>query len=388
MVCGLSPETFDDLILQRSRWAQGMAQMMVLKNPLFDKGLKLYQRLCYFNSGMYWFFCISRCIFFVAPAVFLLLGLHVFYASVPQVIAYAGPHFLSSILLIDFFYGGYRWPFLSDLWEGVQSLFLLPVVFSVLVNPRKPSFKVTPKGRNLESDLLSDLALPFLIMCVVPLIAIPIAIAKWFQYPLYRDTIVITVLWCLYNLALAMVGLGAFLDRRQMRLHHRIRAGGVVSVFFPRLKTTVVAKVQDISLSGIGLSLSLPFPLTPREHVILEARDSLGDEYRLEARIQRFVNKGGELFCGAEFILADEEQRSIATQFVYGDSQRWVDYWGKRSRTINPVRMLWYIVKMTRVGFTTSMIASKQFIYVPIVNSIKRLIRGSAVPNKANSMDK
>jgi cellulose synthase (UDP-forming) len=386
MVCGLSPETFDDLILQRSRWAQGMTQIMVLKNPLFEKGLKLYQRLCYLNSGMYWFFCISRCIFFVAPAVFLLLGLHVFYASVPQVIAYALPHFLSSILLIDFFYGRYRWPFLSDLWENVQLLFLLPVVFSVLVNPRKPSFRVTPKGKNLERDVLSNLALPFLIMCVVPLIAIPIAIAKWFQYPLHRDTIVITVLWCLYNLALAMVGLGAFFDRRQMRFHHRIRTGGVMSVFFPRLKTTVEAHVQDISLSGIGLLLSPPFPLAPREHVILEARDSLGDEYRIEARIQRFVKKGEELFCGAEFILANEEQRSIATQFVYGDSQRWVDFWGKRSRTINPFRMLWYIVKMTTKGFTTSTIASKQFLYLPIVNSIKRVIRVSAAPSNANSM--
>jgi len=33
MVMGLSPESFDDFILQRSRWAQGMTQILVLKNP-------------------------------------------------------------------------------------------------------------------------------------------------------------------------------------------------------------------------------------------------------------------------------------------------------------------------------------------------------------------
>ena len=375
MVCGLSPETFDHFILQRSRWAQGMTQILVLKNPLFKKGLKLYQRLCYLNNAMYWFFGISRFIFFVAPAAFLLLGLHIFYASVPQVVAYAAPHLLSSIILIDFFYGRIRWPFLSELHEGIQSLFLLPGVLSVLVNPRRPSFKVTPKGRNLEVDSLSRLALPFLIMCVILLIAIATAIVKWFYHPLFRDTILIALFWCLYNLALAMIGFGAFFHRSQMRRHHRMWAKGKVSVFFPRLKTTVEADVQDISLPGIGLSLSLPFPLKPREHIIIEARDSHGERYYLEAHILRSVKKGGVFVCGAEFILADERQRTTAIRFVYGDSQRWVDYWGRRSKAVNPFRMLWFIVKMTGKGFTTSIMASKQLLYLPILHFIKLIMR-------------
>ena len=63
MVCGLSPETFDDFILQKSRWAQGMAQIFVLSNPLFEKGLSFYQKICYFNSSF------ILCAFFnAAPA--------------------------------------------------------------------------------------------------------------------------------------------------------------------------------------------------------------------------------------------------------------------------------------------------------------------------------
>lgn len=31
MICGLSPETFDDFITQRSRWTQGMIQILLLK---------------------------------------------------------------------------------------------------------------------------------------------------------------------------------------------------------------------------------------------------------------------------------------------------------------------------------------------------------------------
>ena len=375
MVCGLSPDTFDDFILQRSRWAQGMTQIFVLKNPLLGKGLKLYQRLCYLNSAMYWFFGISRVIFFVAPAAFLLLGLRVFYATVPQVIAYGVPHLLSAFILIVFFHGRYRNPFVSELNEGVQSLFLLPAVFSVLANPRRPSFKVTPKGRSMEKDSLSRLALPFLIVCVILLIALPTAIVKWYYNPLYRDTILVTLLWCLYNLALAMAGFGVFFDRSQMRRHHRVWAKGKVSVFLPRLKTTVEADVQDISLSGIGLSLSLPFPLKPREHIIIEVRDSHGEKYRLEALIQRFVQKGGVFVCGTEFIVADERQRATAIRFMYGDSQRWVDEWGRRPKAINPFRMLWLMFKMTGKGFTTSIRALKQLLALPILHFIKLIMR-------------
>ena len=41
MSMGLSPESFDGFILQRSRWAQGMTQILLLKNPLRQKGLKV-----------------------------------------------------------------------------------------------------------------------------------------------------------------------------------------------------------------------------------------------------------------------------------------------------------------------------------------------------------
>jgi cellulose synthase (UDP-forming) len=375
MVCGLSPETFDDFIGQRTRWAQGMTQIMVLKNPLFEKGLRLYQRLCYLNTTLYWFFGIPRFIFFVAPSAFLLLGLHVYYASVLQVLAYAIPHLLSSIILIDFLYGRHRWPFLSELYEGVQSLFLLPAVLSVLANPRKPSFKVTPKGESLDGDSLSRLAFPFVIMCSVLLIAIPTGTVKLFHDPLFRDTILITLIWCLYNLVLAMAGFGAFFDRRQTRRHHRMWAKGKASVFFPRLKSTVEANLQDISLSGIGLSLQLSFPVKPREYVVIEARDSYGEKYRLEARIQRSVRKGEVFFCGAEFILADEQQRVMTTRFVYGDSQRWVDFWGKRSRAINPLKMLWLIVKMAGRGFVTSLLACRQIPRLSLVQSVRATMR-------------
>ena len=114
MVCGLGPESFDDFIVQRSRWAQGMIQIFMLKNPLFaNKGMSIPQRLCYLSACIFWFFGLSRFTFYVIPAAFLLFGLKVYHASFMQVIAYALPHVLACIIITDFLHGKNRWPFFS-----------------------------------------------------------------------------------------------------------------------------------------------------------------------------------------------------------------------------------------------------------------------------------
>ncbi len=374
MVCGLSPETFDDLILQKSRWAQGMAQIFVLANPLFARGLKFYQRLCYFNSCFYWFFGLSRVIFYVAPAAFLLLNLKVFFASVPQVLAYAVPHVLASIFLTGFLHGKFRWPFFSEFFEGIQSLFLIPVVFSVFVNPRKPSFKVTPKGKSLERDFLSGFSLPFLLLTGVLILSLPAAVVKWVQYPAYRPITLITVVWCVINLMLALSSFGAFFERKQVRRHHRMWAEGKALVSLPRLKETVEARMEDISLSGIGIAFELAGSLARSEHMILEARNSYGKKFRMEARLQREVRKGDSHFCGCEFLISDEKQRAETVDFVFGDSQKWADFWEQKTKPANPLWVLLFLLRSSAHGSRVLLVALGQFILDPLRARAGRLI--------------
>ncbi|HLA49849.1 MAG TPA: UDP-forming cellulose synthase catalytic subunit [Thermodesulfovibrionia bacterium] len=371
LICGLSPETFDDFIRQRSRWAQGMTQILVLNNPLLTKGLKLYQRLCYFNNCFFWFFGITRFLFFIAPALFILFGLKIYFASVEQVLVYALPHLVGSVILMDFLYGKFRWPFFSELFESIQSLFLMPVALSTLANPRKSSFKVTPKGKNLENEFLSGLSFPFFIMSVILLIAMPVAVIKWFEYPLYRDVILVTIVWCTFNFSLAMASFGAFFERRQVRRHYRLWAKGKALIFFPRLKKTLEADIQDISMSGIGISFKLDIPLMPLEHIIFETRNSYGERYKMEARMQRIVKKDNIYTCGCEFNLLTAEQYSTAVHFAYGDSQRWVDFWERKTKTASILWVLYFILRMMIKGVEASVIALLQFILLPIKNYIR-----------------
>lgn len=67
---GLATESLSAHIGQRIRWARGMVQIFRLDNPLFGKGLKLVQRVCYANAMLHFLSGIPRLIFLTAPLAF------------------------------------------------------------------------------------------------------------------------------------------------------------------------------------------------------------------------------------------------------------------------------------------------------------------------------
>ncbi|KAF0206317.1 MAG: cellulose synthase [Gallionellaceae bacterium] len=351
MVCGLSPESYDDYVVQRSRWAQGMIQMLLLNNPLKTKGLSLPQKIVYFNSCLFWFFGLPRFIYFVAPASYLLLELNIYHASWMQIVCFTLPYVLSIFLVMEYFYKGSRQPFFSSIYESVQSLFLMPAIISVLINPWKPSFKVTPKGLTSDKNFLSPLALPFFLVITINLAALVAAYFKWFSEPVLRDVILLTAGWCVYNLYIAVASLGAFWERKQLRKFYRISASGVVRASFPRIGHDIyLGEVCDVSMTGVGFQMQLPFVPRERELVVLEVKDSYGREFRFENRIHRTSPRKGKYLCGSEFIVERNSYASMVS-YVFGDSQRWQDNWDAKSQSHGTLIMLWYFVKTGTMSF-------------------------------------
>lgn len=363
MVCGLSPENFDDMLVQRSRWAQGMIQIFILKNPLFAKGMKWYQRLCYMSASLFWFFGFSRFIFYIVPAAFLLFGLKVYHASFAEIVAYALPHVIGCIVVTDFLHGKFRWPFFSEIYESVLSIFLMPVIFSVIRNPRHPTFKVTPKGQSLDETVLTMQAIPFLLMVLVIAACVPVGIIKWIQFPLYRDIILITLSWTMFNLFIAVASLGAFVERRQIRRHHRMWARGEVNVYFPRMKYILQGEIKDISYSGMGVQLKTPFPIKPEEDVVLNVRDIYGEKYAFDARIFRKIKKKEYVFCGCDFVAKGKAAQLRLIKYVYGDSQRWEDFLQKRFKRVSPWGIFYFIVRMGIKGSRDCVTLSSKLLY-------------------------
>jgi cellulose synthase (UDP-forming) len=78
---GLATESLSGHVGQRIRWARGMAQIFRTDNPFLGKGLSLWQRVCYANAMLHFFFGLPRLVFLTAPMAYLFFGFHIISAS-------------------------------------------------------------------------------------------------------------------------------------------------------------------------------------------------------------------------------------------------------------------------------------------------------------------
>ncbi|OLP56457.1 cellulose synthase catalytic subunit (UDP-forming) [Rhizobium rhizosphaerae] len=208
LITGLQPESFTSFIGQRSRWCRGMIQILILKNPLFKQGLTLAQRISYLSSCLFWMFPFVRATFLVAPLLFILFNLKIFNASAEDFLAYTVTYLVASEILRNYLYGRMRWPWISELYEYVQSVFLVRAIVSVLLNPRKPTFNVTDKGMSLTQRQLSSLAWPFFAIFAGLSMVLAVAIYRYQTEPALGDLILITGAWNILNLVIAGAALG------------------------------------------------------------------------------------------------------------------------------------------------------------------------------------
>ena len=256
MIAGLQPDTFEAFVGQRTRWSQGMLQLLLLKNPLFMRGLTVAQRVAYLSNILYWLFPIARTIFLLAPMCFIFFDLKIYVANRQEFLAYTVPYMIAAIMLQNHNFGNLRWPWISEIYEYVQSLYLIGPVFSVFLNPRKPSFRVTAKGQTLQKDGLSSLARPqFVIYGLVALSAVVLGY-RWLAEPTERDLISVVGLWTLLNFTLTSIGLGVVSEVRERRTNPRRELARQGSVRWTDGRLTNVL-IDDASTSGASMRFAV-----------------------------------------------------------------------------------------------------------------------------------
>jgi cellulose synthase (UDP-forming) len=346
MTMGLSPESFDSFIIQRSRWAKGMIQILLLRSPLWTKGLSPAQRVCYLNACLFWLFGFARMIFFLSPLMFLVFGLRVYNASLTQVLVYAVPHLLASYFVSNHLYGKLRHPFYSELFEIIQSIYLIPAIVSVFMNPRSPRFRVTPKSISLERDALTHLATPFYLMLLLNLLAFCAGAVLWLNRPTLLDTIAICLCWNTFNMFLMVCCLGVVWERRQLRQSHRYATREPVTLSVPGRSERWQAWLRDLSSTGIRLWVD-PHVHPASSRLLMQATDSYGNRHELPLQVIRVLDERGRRTLGCRFITADESVRRQVTGFVYGDSGRWKYFTeGRRGKAINTLRAFFKLVNI------------------------------------------
>ncbi len=350
MTMGLSPESFDSFIIQRSRWAKGMIQILLLRSPLWTRGLSMAQRVCYLNACMFWLFGFARMIFFLSPLMFLVFNLRVYNASLTQVLVYALSHLVASYFVSNHLYGKLRHPFYSELFEIIQSIYLIPAVVSVFLNPWSPRFRVTPKSVSLQQDALTHLATPFYLMFLLNLLAICAGAVLWMNRPVLLDTIAICLCWNTFNMLLVICCLGVVWERRQLRGSHRYLTGEPVGLLDPQSGARVQARLRDLSTTGIGITLdSREARLS--SHLRLQGVDSYGNRHDLPLQVVRVDDEGGRPTLGCRFESDDATVRRQVIGFVYGDSRRWKYFTeGRGEKGIGTIRAFFKLVKIGLKG--------------------------------------
>ncbi len=379
MLSGLAPETMGGFIVQRTRWAQGMVQIFLLKCPLFLRGLTLPQRLCYFNSCFFWFFPFSRLIYLLAPTAFLFFGLKIYAANWQSFCAFVVPYMIAVFGVSNYLYGKVRWTFVSELYELLQSVYTLPAILSTFLNPRKPSFAVTPKGETLGKDFVSPLAVPFYFFAFVNFATVGSGIYKLLHasgseeiYP-----IAITLFWGAVNTTMLLAALGALLERRQRRATPRMPSAVPAELVID--ETVLPCKLADLSLGGCQMVFrdvsDRVFSRHDQARLNVRVGDKLeGRTMHVQLRNLRTNDASGEVVVGAQFLHESLDELRTKVRLVTGSSARWVEFQSRRE---------------SKLGVFGSFVS---LTYLGVVNSFRHLIHiaassGNAVTGRNRTME-
>lgn len=337
LIAGLQPATFTSFIGQRSRWAQGMMQILIFRQPLFRRGLSFTQRLCYMSSTLFWLFPFPRTIFLFAPLFYLFFDLQIFVASGGEFLAYTAAYMLVNLMMQNFLYGNFRWPWISELYEYVQTVHLLPAVVSVLFNPSKPTFKVTAKDESISEARLSEISRPFFVIFFVLVIAMIFAIYRIYAEPYKADVTLVVGGWNLLNIIFAGCALGVVSERGEKSASRRITVKRRCELQLQEDGPWLPATVQNVSVHGMLINIfekDLDAVEKGRTAIIRVDPYSPGAPSSMTIDIVRTVKQQGFTSVGCTFAPKENIEHRLIADLIFANSDQWTEF--QRARRGNP----------------------------------------------------
>jgi cellulose synthase (UDP-forming) len=325
LAAGLATERLSGHIGQRMRWARGMIQIFRTDNPLFGRGLKFGQRICYLNAMMYFLFPVPRFVFLTAPIAYLLTSQNIIVASALMVMVYAGPHMFHTLCTQSRLDGKYRYSFWGEIYDNVLLFHIMFPTLLALINPKAGSFNVTSKGGILESELYDTRVMrPLMILVVVLLGAIGVGIYRLNFTELFpgdANVLFMNLFWCCYSAFTVAAALAVGRERRQLRTAPRIRIRQPVALYFDG-RRSLMGRTEDLSLGGGMLRMDdLAADLMVDEEVFINFEQIEGIS-GVPARI--IAVKGREVRIEFKPTSLDEERTIVSA--VFGRADAWLNW--------------------------------------------------------------
>jgi cellulose synthase (UDP-forming) len=339
----LQPETYEAFIGQRSRWCQGMFQLFLMKNPVFKPGLKVIQRLAYLSSMTYWFFPLPRMIFMFAPLLHIFFDVKLFISTVEESIAYAATYVIVNTMIQNELYGHVRWPWMSELYEYVQGVYLVKAIAAVVASPGKPTFNVTAKGLSLENDHLSGMAWPFIISFILLLLGVVTAAWRYAFEPGVNSIMLVVGLWALFNLSIAGAALGVVAERRELRRHPRLAVARRGRISFDGYSAD--AAIENVSAGGCAIRVPAAAVIgnalhggKARGRLTIRRADGGVEMQTLDVVRMRVERDGNTLIIGLKFDALTPSVYPVLADLMYGDAQALAKFLAGRRKHMGIVR--------------------------------------------------
>ncbi|MFZ2990477.1 UDP-forming cellulose synthase catalytic subunit [Ideonella sp.] len=321
---GLATESLSGHVGQRIRWARGMAQIFRVDNPLFGRGLNLGQRLCYLNAMMHFFYGLPRLVFLTAPLAYLFFEAHVIQAAAAMIAAYSLPHLVHASMANTRMQGKFRHSFWNEVYEAVLAWYIMRPTLVAVINPKLGKFNVTPKGGVIEKEFVDyAIAKPYLILLVANVIGLGFGVVRlgwWNTHEL--QTVVLNLIWTVYNLIIIGASLAVSLESRQMRNTHRIDMRLPASLRFEGDRT-LVCETHDISNAGVGLRV--PAGLEVARHTKVSLTLYQDDQ---ECTVSGRVAAWSKDSAGVVLDPMTVAQEAEFVKFTFARADAWVKSWG------------------------------------------------------------
>ncbi|ORX78046.1 hypothetical protein BCR32DRAFT_247468 [Anaeromyces robustus] len=176
LASGMTPNTFDDHIKQRSRWACGVVNIIRNKhmNPLWNMKLHFIQRLNYISSAFYWYTPFNKLIYMISPFFFAVFNIPVFRCTSLEIMIYWLPMFILQNICLRILTNN----MISIKWSNIFQMSVMPFLITPVLKETfgisKKKFKVTDKSNN--KSLLSKKKyirmIPFIIFGILSIIGV------------------------------------------------------------------------------------------------------------------------------------------------------------------------------------------------------------------------
>ena len=385
MVAGLAPEQFSSYIGQQVRWARGMAQILRLENPLFNRSLHLTmeQRLCYFSATFHFFFGFPRLMYALAPALYLVFGINLVRGLGIETLAYALPHIILGMNANYITNKTVRFSFWNEVFEYAMAFQDGFVTLLAVINPRLGKFNVTAKGLSV-SDRSFDWRssrVPVILtsLLVISLFAVPF----WLVIrPENREAVVINAAWALFNLVLLVTAILVALEQPQLRRTHRLNRQ--LTTFVHNVDPMLRGRTIDVSESGARILLDTWTNLG--DWVELELVGDYGKQVFLSGKITRLDRTPeNQALMIVDFRDMTPQQYDDLVLVIYSDVAEWQTH--SRNSVDQPLGSLRFLLTGLFRAFREPKPAIATEVRKQIHAAVQLYWNGSLYPGVATAMN-